>query len=380
MDHFQYRNGTLWAEDVALSTIVEAVGTPFYCYSTATLTRHYNVFTEALAGLPALVCYSVKANSNLAVIKTLAGLGAGVDVVSGGELMRAMRAGVPADRIVFSGVGKTAPEISAALEAGILQINIESEPELALVNDVAARLGLTAPIAIRINPDIDADTHDKISTGRSEDKFGIEWTRVHEVVTRSAGLDHIQVVGLAMHIGSQLTSLDPFRDAFQRLSGLVTDLRTRGVEIQRLDLGGGLGIPYDDSAVPEPAAYGQLVREMLGDLDCRLLFEPGRLIVGNAGILVTKVVYLKEGATRNFVIVDAAMNDLLRPSLYDARHEIVPLVEPPPGGPEMAADVVGPVCETGDTFATELTMAQLEAGDALAIRSAGAYGAVMASS
>ncbi|MBT4117902.1 MAG: diaminopimelate decarboxylase [Rhodospirillaceae bacterium] len=380
MDHFQYRNGTLWAEDVALSTIVEAVGTPFYCYSTATLTRHYNVFTEALAGLPALVCYSVKANSNLAVIKTLAGLGAGLDVVSGGELMRAMRAGVPADRIVFSGVGKTAPEISAALEAGILQINIESEPELALVNDVAARLGLTAPIAIRINPDIDADTHDKISTGRSEDKFGIEWTRVHEVVTRSAGLDHIQVVGLAMHIGSQLTSLDPFRDAFQRLSGLVTDLRTRGVEIQRLDLGGGLGIPYDDSAVPEPAAYGQLVREMLGDLDCRLLFEPGRLIVGNAGILVTKVVYLKEGATRNFVIVDAAMNDLLRPSLYDARHEIVPLVEPPPGGPEMAADVVGPVCETGDTFATELTMAQLEAGDALAIRSAGAYGAVMASS
>ncbi|MBT4748250.1 MAG: diaminopimelate decarboxylase [Rhodospirillaceae bacterium] len=380
MDHFQYRNGTLWAEDVALSTIVEAVGTPFYCYSTATLTRHYNVFTEALAGLPALVCYSVKANSNLAVIKTLAGLGAGVDVVSGGELMRAMRAGVPADRIVFSGVGKTAPEISAALEAGILQINIESEPELALVNDVAARLGLTAPIAIRINPDIDADTHDKISTGRSEDKFGIEWTRVHEVVTRSTGLDYIQVVGLAMHIGSQLTSLDPFRDAFQRLSGLVTDLRTRGVEIQRLDLGGGLGIPYDDSAVPEPAAYGQLVREMLGDLDCRLLFEPGRLIVGNAGILVTKVVYLKEGATRNFVIVDAAMNDLLRPSLYDARHEIVPLVEPPPGGPEMAADVVGPVCETGDTFATELTMAQLEAGDALAIRSAGAYGAVMASS
>ncbi|MBT4674081.1 MAG: diaminopimelate decarboxylase [Rhodospirillaceae bacterium] len=380
MDHFQYRNGTLWAEDVALSTIVEAVGTPFYCYSTATLTRHYNVFTEALAGLPALVCYSVKANSNLAVIKTLAGLGAGLDVVSGGELMRAMRAGVPADRIVFSGVGKTAPEISAALEAGILQINIESEPELALVNDVAARLGLTAPIAIRINPDIDADTHDKISTGRSEDKFGIEWTRVHEVVTRSAGLDHIQVVGLAMHIGSQLTSLDPFRDAFQRLSGLVTDLRTRGVEIQRLDLGGGLGIPYDDSAVPEPAAYGQLVREMLGDLDCRLLFEPGRLIVGNAGILVTKVVYLKEGATRNFVIVDAAMNDLLRPSLYDARHEIVPLVEPPFGGPQMAADVVGPVCETGDTFATELTMAQLEAGDALAIRSAGAYGAVMASS
>jgi diaminopimelate decarboxylase len=379
MDHFQYKNGALWAEDVALSTIVEAVGTPFYCYSTATLIRHYNVFTEALAGLPAQVCYSVKANSNLAVIKTLADLGAGVDVVSGGELTRALRAGVPGERIVFSGVGKTGPEISAALKAGILQINIESEPELALVNDVAGSLGVTAPVAIRINPDIDAHTHDKISTGRSEDKFGIEWTRVHEVVTRSVALQHIQVVGLAMHIGSQLTTLDPFREAFQRLRDLVGDLRSQGVEIQRLDLGGGLGIPYDDSAVPEPADYGQLVREMLGDLDCRLLFEPGRLIVGNAGILVTKVVYIKEGATRKFVIVDAAMNDLLRPSLYDARHEIVPLVEPAPGAAEMAADVVGPVCETGDTFATELTMARLDAGDALAIRSAGAYGAVMAS-
>ncbi len=380
MDHFEYRNGALWAEDVALSTIVGAVGTPFYCYSAATLTRHYNVFTEALAGLPALVCYSVKANSNLAVIKTLAALGAGVDVVSGGELMRALRAGVPADRIVFSGVGKTGPEISAALEAGILQINIESEPELALVNDVASGLGLTAPVAIRINPDIDAHTHDKISTGRSEDKFGIEWTKVHEVVTRNRVLEHIEVVGLAMHIGSQLTTLEPFRSAFRRLAGLATDLRSQGVEIQRLDLGGGLGIPYDDAAVPEPAAYGQLVREILGDLDCRLLFEPGRVIVGNAGILVTKVVYIKQGATRNFVIVDAAMNDLLRPSLYDARHEIVPLVEPSPGEPQMAADVVGPVCETGDTFAIELTMTRLQAGDALAIRSAGAYGAVMASS
>lgn len=380
MDHFQYRNGALWAEDVALSTIVEAVGTPFYCYSAATLTRHYNVFAEALAGLPALVCYSVKANSNLAVIKTLAGLGAGVDVVSGGELRRALQAGVPADRIVFSGVGKTAPEISAALEAGILQINIESEPELALVNDIAGGLRLTAPIAIRINPDIDAHTHDKISTGRSEDKFGIEWTRVHEIVTRCAGLDHIEMVGLAMHIGSQLTTLDPFRDAFERLAGVVRDLHGQGVEIQRLDLGGGLGIPYDDSAVPEPAAYGQLVRETLGDLNCRLLFEPGRVIVGNAGILVTKVVYVKEGATRKFVIVDAAMNDLLRPSLYDAHHEIVPLIETSPGGANMAAAVVGPVCETGDTFAAELKMAHLEAGDALAIRSAGAYGAVMASS
>jgi diaminopimelate decarboxylase len=380
MDHFLYRNGELWAEDVPLSSIREAVGTPFYCYSSATITRHYQVFTEALDGLPALVCYSVKANSNLAVIRTLAGLGAGVDVVSGGELTRALRAGVPADRIVFSGVGKTRPEIAAALAAGILQINIESEPELDLVDAVAGGLGLRAPVAIRINPDIDAHTHDKISTGRGEDKFGIEWGRAHEIVTRAGNLGHVELVGLAMHIGSQLTELTPFRDAFQRLRGVVAALRADGVDIQRLDVGGGLGIPYGEEPVPGPADYGRLVREILGDLDCRLLFEPGRLIVGNAGILVTKVIYVKEGATRRFVIVDAAMNDLLRPSLYDARHEIVPLLAPTPGGAMDPADVVGPVCETGDTFATELMLPRLEAGDGLAVRTAGAYGAVMASS
>jgi diaminopimelate decarboxylase len=379
MDHFQYQDGALWAEDVPLSTIVEAVGTPFYCYSAAALTRHYEVFTEALAGLPALVCYSVKANSNLAVIRTLARLGAGVDVVSGGELTRALRAGVPADRIVFSGVGKTAAEIAAALEAGILQTNIESEPELALVDEVAGGMGLRAPIAVRINPDIDAHTHDKISTGRGEDKFGIEWTRTHEVVTRAVALRHIEMVGLAMHIGSQLTELEPFRGAFQRLRDVVAGLRADGLEIQRLDLGGGLGISYGEGPVPSPAEYGQVVREMLADLDCRLLLEPGRLIVGNAGILVTKVVYVKQGATRKFVIVDAAMNDLLRPSLYDAHHEIVPLLAPKPGGQLYSSDVVGPVCETGDSFATERKLPHLEAGDALAIRSAGAYGAVMAS-
>ncbi|MDP6429815.1 MAG: diaminopimelate decarboxylase [Rhodospirillales bacterium] len=380
MDHFQYQNGELFAESVPLSRIAEELGTPFYCYSTATLRRHYKVFTEALAGLPALVCYSVKANSNLAVIRTLAGLGAGVDVVSGGELTRAQRAGVPAARIVFSGVGKTRAEIISALEAGILQINIESEPELAEVDAAAAELGMRAPIAVRINPDIDAHTHDKISTGRGEDKFGVEWTRAHEVVTRAAGLKHVDVVGLAIHIGSQLTELGPFRDAFRRLRDVALMLRADGLEMQRLDLGGGLGIPYDEALIPTPAEYAQVAREVLADLDCELIFEPGRLIAGNAGILVTKVVYVKEGATRKFVIVDAAMNDLLRPSLYGARHPIVPLMEPAPGGKLEAADVVGPVCETGDTFATELLLPRLQAGDALAFRAAGAYGAVMASS
>ena len=380
MDHFHYQNGALCAEDVPIAEIAAQVGTPFYCYSTATLTRHYRVFTDALDGLDALVCYSVKANSNLAVIRTLAGLGSGTDVVSGGELTRALRAGVPAERIVFSGVGKTRPEIAAALEAGILQINIESEPELALVDQIAGELGTTATVAIRINPDIDAHTHDKISTGRGEDKFGIEWTRVREVVTQSRALQHVEVAGLAMHIGSQVTELRPFREAFQRLCDVVALLAADGLNIHRLDLGGGLGIPYTEAPVPGPEDYGRTVKEMLGDLGCRLLFEPGRLIVGNAGILVTNVLYIKEGATRTFVIVDAAMNDLLRPSLYDSRHEIVPLTEPAPGGGQIAADVVGPVCETGDTFATGLVLPRLKVGDGLAIRTAGAYGAVMASS
>jgi len=380
MDHFQYQNGTLCAEDVPVAEIAAQVGTPFYCYSTATLTRHYRVFIDALEGMDALVCYSVKANSNLAVIRTLARLGSGTDVVSGGELTRALRAGVPAERIVFSGVGKTRPEIAAALEAGILQINIESEPELALVDQIAGELGTTATVAIRINPDIDAHTHDKISTGRGEDKFGIEWTRIREVVTQSRTHQHVEVAGLAMHIGSQVTELGPFRDAFLRLRDVVSLLTADGMEIQRLDLGGGLAIPYTDATVPGPDDYGRTVKETLGDLDCQLLFEPGRLIVGNAGILVTSVLYVKEGATRTFVIVDAAMNDLLRPSLYDSRHEIIPLTEPVPGSGQISADVVGPVCETGDTFDTRLMLPRLKAGDGLAIRSAGAYGAVMASS
>ncbi|NQV57027.1 MAG: diaminopimelate decarboxylase [Rhodospirillales bacterium] len=379
MDHFEYRNGEMYAENVSISAIADDVGTPFYCYSTATLVRHYKVFTDALAGLPALVCYSVKANSNIAVIRTLAEQGAGVDVVSSGELTRALRAGVAPDRIVFSGVGKTGGEISHALKSGILQINVESEPELAMVNLVAGELNCIAPVAIRVNPDIDALTHDKISTGRKENKFGIEWTRVHEVVTEARELANVDITGLAMHIGSQLTDLEPFRDAFQRLRDVVAILSADGLIIQRLDLGGGLGIPYDGGIAPSPEDYGRLVREYFADLECELLFEPGRLIAGNAGILVTKVIYVKEGASRKFVIVDAAMNDLMRPALYGATHQIVPATEPSGDAALTDADVVGPVCETGDTFATGLALPPLNAGDYLIIRTAGAYGAVMAS-
>ena len=379
MDHFDYKNGILSAEDVAISEIAEAVGTPFYCYSTATIERHYQVFAEALEGLPATICYAVKANSNLAVIKTLADKGAGADVVSSGELMRALKAGVPAKKIVFSGVGKTRDELAHALKEDILQINIESEPELHVLNEVAGEMGKKAEVAFRINPDIDAHTHDKISTGRSEDKFGIEWTRIHDVITRASKLPHIKIAGLAIHIGSQLTELQPFRDAFIRLRDIVAILRADGHAMTRLDLGGGLGIPYDDARTPSPADYGKVVKEVLGDLDCDLLFEPGRLIVGNAGILVTKVVYVKEGATRRFLILDAAMNDLMRPSLYDAKHNIVAVIEPNEGANLERVDVVGPVCETGDTFATELDLPAAEAGDLLAISSAGGYGAVMAS-
>jgi diaminopimelate decarboxylase len=379
MDHFKYKNGELVAEDVSVSKMAATVGTPFYCYSTATIERHFRVFKNALAGLSATICYAVKANSNLAVIKILADMGAGADVVSSGELMRALRAGVPANKIVFSGVGKTKDELVHALKEDILQVNIESEPELHALNDVAGTLSKKARVAFRINPDINAHTHDKISTGRSEDKFGIEWARIHDVITRASKLPNIEIAGLAMHIGSQLTKLQPFRDAFNRLRDVVTTLRADGHSIPRLDLGGGLGIPYDKSQTPSPAEYGKVVKETLGDLGCNLLFEPGRLIVGNAGILVSQVVYVKEGATRDFLILDAAMNDLMRPSLYDAKHDIVSVIEPAIGVKLERVDVVGPVCETGDTFRTELDLPAAEAGDLLAIRSAGAYGAVMAS-
>ena len=379
MDHFNYKDGALTAEDVPLETIAETVETPFYCYSQATIEQHYQVFSEALTGLSATVCYAVKANSNLAVIRVLADMGAGADVVSSGELTRALAACVPADKIIFSGVGKTREELSHALQENILQINVESEPELALLDEVAGSLGLQASVALRINPDVDANTHDKIATGRQEDKFGIEWTRVHEVYARASQLPHVNMVGLAIHIGSQLTDLDPFRNAFIRLRDIVAILKADGHEILRLDLGGGLGIPYDGSPTPTPSEYGRVVLETLGDIGIDLVFEPGRVIVGNAGLLVTRAVFVKESATRRFVITDAAMNDLMRPTLYDAKHDIQPVKEPQNGVNMENVDIVGPVCETGDTFATNYALPSMEAGDLLAIRTAGAYGAVMAS-
>jgi len=382
MDYFNYKNGHLHAEDVALADIAEQVGTPFYAYSTATLTRHYNVFADALSGLNALVCFAVKANSNQAVIRTLAGLGAGADVVSGGELTRALKAGVKPHNIVFSGVGKSDPEIRMALEAGIKQINVESEPELERISAIATEMGVTAPIALRVNPDVDAQTHEKISTGKLENKFGIEWTRVHEVYAKATKLPGIQARGLAMHIGSQLLDLQPFRDAYVRAGDLVAMLRADGLSVEVLDIGGGLGIPYgaDDEAIaPNPEAYAQVVRNTLSGLDVELVLEPGRMIAGNSGILVTRVIYVKEGATRTFLIVDAGMNDLIRPTLYSAYHNIVPEIEPTKGAKLIDVDIVGPICETGDTFAKGRRLPAVKAGDLLVMRTAGAYGAVQSS-
>jgi diaminopimelate decarboxylase len=362
-----------------LAGIAEAVGTPFYCYSTATLEHHLRVFTRSLEGLDARVCYSVKANGNLAVIRTLARLGAGADVVSGGELRRAMAAGVPASAIVFSGVGKTRAELDQALAAGVMQINVESEPELELLAEVAAARGAQAPVGLRVNPDVDALTHEKITTGKRENKFGIAWTRARQVYARGAAMPGVRMVGLAVHIGSQLTDLGPFAEAYGRMRELVARLRADGHAVDSLDLGGGLGIPYDGGATPPPDAYAAVVRAAVGGLECRLVFEPGRVIVGNAGVLVCRVLYVKPGETRTFVIVDAAMNDLIRPALYGAEHAIVPVVEPPAGAEMVEVDVVGPICETGDTLAAGRLMPRLAAGDLLAIRSAGAYSAVMAS-
>ncbi len=384
MHHFEYKEGVLHAEDVPVPTIAQHVGTPFYCYSTATLTRHYRVFAKALAegakgDEPALICFSAKANGNQAVLRTLAREGAGIDVVSGGELQRALRAGVPGERIVFSGVGKTRDEMKAALEAGIYQFNVESEPELEALNLVAGSMGLKAPITIRVNPDVDAKTHEKIATGKSENKFGIPWAHAREVYARAGAMDHIAVVGIDVHIGSQLTSLEPFEAAFRKVAELVHTLREDGHAIDRLDLGGGLGIPYDDTQPPHPDDYGRMVTQVVGNLGCRLIFEPGRMIAGNAGILVSEVLYIKQGENRRFAIVDAAMNDLLRPSLYDAHHSIMPVNEPSSEAECLRYDLVGPVCETGDTFARFREVAPLKQGDLVAFMSAGAYGAVMAS-
>jgi len=380
LHHFAYRNGILHAEDVPVPEIAAAVGTPFYVYSTATLTRHYKVFSEAFAGLDARVFYAMKANSNQAVLRTLAKLGAGMDVVSEGELMRALAAGVPAERIAFSGVGKTAHEIAVALEAGIHCFNVESEPELEAISEIASAKGLEAPVALRINPDVDALTHAKISTGKSENKFGIPWTDARRVYARAAALPGIRVVGIDMHIGSQITELGPFDDAFARLGDLVRDLRADGHTIEHVDLGGGLGIPYvdDNAPPPDPGAYATVVRRHVEQLGCAVIFEPGRLIAGNAGILVATVVYRKEGEGRTFVIGDAAMNDLVRPTLYEAWHEIRPVIEAAPGAERAVVDVVGPVCETGDYLALGRSLPMLAAGDLFAVFSAGAYGAVQA--
>jgi diaminopimelate decarboxylase len=380
MNHFAYRDGVLHAEAVSLDALAASVGTPFYCYSTATLTRHYKVFAGAFADVDALVCYAMKANSNQAVIATLAKLGAGADVVSGGELKRARLAGIPADKIMFSGIGKTAAELSAAMDAGILCINVESEPELELLSAIAAGKGLTAPISIRVNPDIDAKTHRKIATGKSENKFGIPISHAREVYARAAKLPGLRVTGVDMHIGSQIVDLDPFGNAFTLLADFVRQLRADGHTIGHVDLGGGLGIPYrdDDEPPPRPEQYAEVVKRATRDLDCRLIFEPGRLIVGNAGILLTRVLFVKRGEAKTFVVVDAAMNDLIRPTLYEAHHEIWPVMQSAASAHRIRADVVGPVCESGDYLALDRDLAEPAGGDLLAVMSAGAYGAVEA--
>ena len=381
MHHFGYRNGVMHAEDVDIASIARAVGTPFYCYSSATLTRHFEVFSGAFAGTPSLVCYAMKANSNQAVLATLAKLGAGMDVVSEGELRRARAAGVPGSKITFSGVGKTAREISLALDENILCFNVESEPELHAIDAIARSKALTARIALRVNPDVDAKTHHKIATGKSENKFGIPISRARDVYREAATLKGIQVTGVDMHIGSQITDLGPFDDAFGLLADFVRELRADGHVIDHVDLGGGLGIPYREGEDPDsyhPDRYASIVRKHANSLGCALVFEPGRLIVGNAGILVTRVIYVKRGADRTFIIVDAAMNDLVRPTLYDAHHDIKPVVETTSAAAMGMADVVGPVCETGDFLARSRLFPRPAPDDLLAVMSAGAYGAVQA--
>ncbi|MEJ6391014.1 diaminopimelate decarboxylase [Gymnodinialimonas ulvae] len=381
MDHFLYKNGVLHAEDVPLTDIAASVGTPFYVYSTATLTRHFDVFTEALSGLDHLICYAMKSNSNQAVIAHMASLGAGMDVVSGGEYLRAKAAGVPGERIVFSGVGKTAEEMRLALGGGIRQFNVESEPEMERLSQVAGSMGKIASITIRVNPDVDAKTHEKISTGRKEDKFGIPIARAREVYAHAATLPGLKVIGIDVHIGSQLTDLEPFEIAYTKVAELTHQLRADGHEITRLDLGGGLGIPYErsNSAPPLPLEYGEVIKRTVGDLGCEIEIEPGRLISGNAGLLVAATIYVKHGEDRDFLILDAAMNDLIRPAMYGAWHDIVPVIEPAPGAEQTPYDIVGPVCESGDTFAKQRNLPELQENDLIAFRSAGAYGAVMSS-
>ncbi|MTI18433.1 diaminopimelate decarboxylase [Rhodobacteraceae bacterium RKSG542] len=376
MHHFEYKNGVLHAEDVSIAEMAQAVETPFYCYSRATLERHFTVFDGAFEGIDHLVCYAVKANSNLAVLKVLANLGAGMDVVSEGELRRALAAGVPANKIVFSGVGKKRSEMRFGLEVGIKCFNIESESELRRLSEVASEMDKVAPISLRINPDVDAKTHAKISTGKAENKFGIAWKHAREVYGNAAKLPGIKVTGIDMHIGSQITELEPFDSAFSRLGELVEQLKADGHDISHVDLGGGLGIPYGGGIdAPSPLDYAEVVRKRIKDLGCTIILEPGRLISGNAGILVTETVFVKPGEVKNFVIVDAAMNDLIRPTLYEAHHEVGAVSEERQNGETFTADIVGPVCETGDYLAKDREVPQFEEGDLIAVYSAGAYGA-----
>jgi len=380
LNHFHYKDGVLCAEDVRLDLLADAVSTPFYCYSTATLERHFKVFRDALPK-GSLIAFSVKANGNQAVLKTLALQGAGADVVSGGELAKALAADIPAGKIVFSGVGKTREEMRSGLEAGIYQFNVESEPELLALDEVAKSLGVRAAVTLRINPDVDAKTHAKITTGTAETKFGIPFGRAREAYAHAAKLAHIEIVGIDVHIGSQITDLEPFEAAFRRAAELVGILRSDGHAITRLDLGGGLGVPYENSNMPppDPQAYGRMVSKVTKNLGCSLSFEPGRLIAANAGVLVSRVIYVKHGEAKHFLIIDAGMNDLIRPAMYEAHHEIAAVTEPEVGSARPLYDVVGPVCETSDLFAAGRALPELKSGDLVAILSAGAYGAVMAS-
>ena len=380
MNQFHYVNGTLHAEGVPLDRLAAAMGTPFYCYSSAMLTERYRAFADSFDGRRATICYSLKANSNQAVVATFAKLGAGADVVSEGELRRALAAGIPAERIVFAGVGKTEAEMAAGIDVGIWQFNVESLPELETLDRVARSKGQRVRVALRVNPDVDARTHKKIATGKAENKFGIDLGRVREIYARAGAMAGIEVHGLAVHIGSQLTDLAPYRAAFSKIAALTAELRADGRRVEHLDLGGGIGIAYRDEATPAIEDYARVVDETVGNLGCQLVFEPGRWIVGPAGLLVTRVIYVKHGVDRSFVIVDAAMNDLIRPTLYDAYHPILPVAEPASDAPVRRFDVVGPICETGDFFAHERPLPPLAAGDLLVLASAGAYGAVMASS
>jgi len=381
MRHFDFKDGEMFAEDVALRDIAKEVGTPCYVYSTATFERHYSVFSDSFKGIEALVAYSVKANSNIGILATLAKLGAGADVVSGGELQRALTAGIPPEKVVFSGVGKTADEMRAALIANIRIFNVESLPELYVLNGIAAELDLKAPIAFRVNPDVTAGGHEKISTGKKENKFGIAWSQAEHAYAEAARLENIEIVGVDVHIGSQIDNLAPFEKAIAKVGDLISRLRANGHVIRSFDIGGGLGIPYGDNSItpPPPDLYGAMVKRLTADMDVEMIFEPGRMISGNAGILLSKVLYVKQGEDRKFLIVDAAMNDLLRPALYDAYHEIEPVMAPGNTYDEVTYDVVGPICESGDTFTKARDLPEMKAGDLIVMHSAGAYGAAQAS-